>query len=194
MSDIEITMVQKDLYYHEVAYVRGLEARNAELVAERDKIKRQLAGAIKMLHERPTAPHPVDQLNNLSKALHEDAEAECNALRAQNAELVADQKTLDRVLDALDIADTDQDPVKLIVQMVSHIEDLRRTKATSDAKNAELVAALEGMLHAVCGETGFANAVRTVTGTAYPWPALDIAEEHARAALAAAGQKTGGGA
>jgi hypothetical protein len=26
-------MVQKDLYYHEVAYVRGLEARNAQLVA-----------------------------------------------------------------------------------------------------------------------------------------------------------------
>jgi hypothetical protein len=36
MSDVQVTMVPKELYYHEVAYVRGLEARNAELVAERD--------------------------------------------------------------------------------------------------------------------------------------------------------------
>lgn len=33
MSDIEVTVVPRELYYHEVAYVRGLEARNAELVA-----------------------------------------------------------------------------------------------------------------------------------------------------------------
>ncbi len=33
MSDIEITVVPKDLYYHEVAYVRGLEAQNADLMA-----------------------------------------------------------------------------------------------------------------------------------------------------------------
>lgn len=33
MSDVQVTTVPKELYYHEVAYVRGLEARNAELVA-----------------------------------------------------------------------------------------------------------------------------------------------------------------
>ena len=33
MNDVEVTMVPKDLYYHEVAYVRGLEKKNAELVA-----------------------------------------------------------------------------------------------------------------------------------------------------------------
>ena len=49
---------------------------------------------------------------------------------------------------------------------------------------AELVTALEEMLQAVCGEAGFANAVRTVTGMARP--ALDLAEERARAALAKA--------
>ena len=49
----------------------------------------------------------------------------------------------------------------------------------------ELREALEQLLHAVCGETGFAAAVRNDSGTAYPWPALDIAEEAARAALAA---------
>lgn len=45
--------------------------------------------------------------------------------------------------------------------------------------------ALEKMLHAVCGETGFASCVRGVSGYAYPWPALDEAEEAASAALAA---------
>ena len=45
--------------------------------------------------------------------------------------------------------------------------------------------ALGKMLHAVCGETGFAACVRMDAGYAYPWPALDEAEKDARAALAA---------
>ncbi|AZO48089.1 hypothetical protein [Mesorhizobium sp. M4B.F.Ca.ET.058.02.1.1] len=36
--------------------------------------------------------------------------------------------------------------------------------------------ALDAMVHAVCGESGFANAVRVNSGFAYPWPALDEAE------------------
>jgi hypothetical protein len=48
----------------------------------------------------------------------------------------------------------------------------------------DLLAALESLLQAVCGETGFANAVRVHSGTAYPWPALDAAEELARDAIA----------
>ena len=48
--------------------------------------------------------------------------------------------------------------------------------------------ALEKLHHAVCGETGFAAAVRQESGKAYPWPALDIADDLARAALAAAPQ------
>jgi hypothetical protein len=51
----------------------------------------------------------------------------------------------------------------------------------------ERVERLEGALkelhHAVCGETGFAAAVRSVSKTPYPWPALDFADERARAAL-----------
>jgi hypothetical protein len=35
----------------------------------------------KWMSERPVAPHPRDQLANLSRALHEDAEAECEELR-----------------------------------------------------------------------------------------------------------------
>jgi hypothetical protein len=61
MSDIEITMVPKDLYYHEVAYVRGLEKKNAELVAERD----------------------------IAWASNTGLTTDVLALRAQNAELVA---------------------------------------------------------------------------------------------------------
>ena len=52
----------------------------------------------------------------------------------------------------------------------------------------KLRAALEKLHHAVCGETGFAAAVRQESGKAYPWPALDIADDLARAALAAAPQ------
>lgn len=43
--------------------------------------------------------------------------------------------------------------------------------------------ALGDLLHAVCGETGFAECVRRDSGKAYPWPALDEAEKSARAAL-----------
>ena len=51
--------------------------------------------------------------------------------------------------------------------------------------SASVVEALEAMLHAVCGETGFAACVRHGSGSAYPWPALDAAEEKARSALRA---------
>lgn len=47
----------------------------------------------------------------------------------------------------------------------------------------KLARALRELLHAVCGETGFANSVRQESGHAYPWPALDIAEDSAIRAL-----------
>jgi hypothetical protein len=36
----------------------------------------------------------------------------------------------------------------------------------------------------VCGETGFAVCVRLDSGLAYPWPALDEADEMTRTTLA----------
>jgi hypothetical protein len=51
------------------------------------------------------------------------------------------------------------------------------------AENERLREALREMFETVCGETGFAQAVRADSGFAYPWPALDIAEAMARAAL-----------
>ena len=49
---------------------------------------------------------------------------------------------------------------------------------------AELAEAAEGLHHAMCGDTGFVAAVRADSGLAYPWPALDAAEERLAAALA----------
>jgi hypothetical protein len=43
--------------------------------------------------------------------------------------------------------------------------------------------ALVDLLHAVCGENGFVQAVRWDSGRIYPWPALDLAEAKALKAL-----------
>jgi hypothetical protein len=50
-------------------------------------------------------------------------------------------------------------------------------------QNDALREALVDLLHAVCGRTGFAEAVRRDSGRIYPWPALELAEAKARAAL-----------
>jgi hypothetical protein len=62
--------------------------------------------------------------------------------------------------------------------------NLRAALEAPDAGVAELVEALRALHHAVCGETGFAACVRLDSGKAYPWPALDDADEAAAAALA----------
>lgn len=51
------------------------------------------------------------------------------------------------------------------------------------ARHDALREALADLLHAVCGEKGFAQAVRRDSGRIYPWPALDLAEAKARKAL-----------
>ena len=54
-----------------------------------------------------------------------------------------------------------------------------------NAKVRALVDAAQKFQHAVCDDTGFAFCVRADSGKAYPWPALDIADELVRAAIAA---------
>lgn len=68
------------------------------------------------------------------------------------------------------------------------IKDIPAVQVTAYSENdvEVLVEALEKLVHAVCGETGFAQSVRNCSGFAYPWPALDEAELIARAALARA--------
>lgn len=51
------------------------------------------------------------------------------------------------------------------------------------AENDRLREVMREMFEAVCGETGFAQAVRAESGIPYPWPALDRAEAMARAAI-----------
>jgi chromosome segregation ATPase len=67
------------------------------------------------------------------------------------------------------------------------------TQAVRDLEDklAKAVEALRKLHHAVCGETGFAACVRLDSGLAYPWPALDEADEMTRATLAEIeGEKT----
>jgi hypothetical protein len=70
---------------------------------------------------------------------------------------------------------------------IAEIRSLRAQLAQVTAEREAMRVALGDLLHAVCGETGFAKCVRRDSGTAYPWPALDIAEEKAIRALASKG-------
>jgi len=44
MTDLKIATVPRDLYYHEVAYVRGLETKRDELVAICERIRDGIIG------------------------------------------------------------------------------------------------------------------------------------------------------
>ena len=69
----------------EQEYVMNIKLRADELAKARADIaslRAENERLRKMLRERPTAPHPVDQLNNLAKAMWEDAEKEVAELRA----------------------------------------------------------------------------------------------------------------
>jgi hypothetical protein len=84
------------------------------------------------------------------------------------------------------IAGTEDDARELLAHSSKTVNSYSETDAKISAleeENKRLREALNAMVHAVCGETGFANAVRVVSGTEYPWPALDLAEEKAIAAL-----------
>ena len=72
-------------------------------------------------------------------------------------------------------------------------EPVEYTRADlSDALLREAMEVLGKLHHAVCGETGFAHCVRLDSGLAYPWPALDDADENARATLAKLRSHMGG--
>ena len=76
-------------------------------------------------------------------------------------------------------------------QIIGHGERCGSGWLCSDCKERSRIAAqmnalreaLVDLLHAVCGEKGFAEAVRRDSGRIYPWPALELAEAKALAAL-----------
>lgn len=70
-------------------------------------------------------------------------------------------------------------------QMEAYGQQCYEAALTREAPTEGVSDALRELLHAVCGETGFAAAVRSHSGLAYPWPALDAAEKQALKALAA---------
>ena len=86
----------------------------------------------------------------------------------------------------------------VITKLVAEIERLReenadwqqaadveaRERKRAHAKLREAVEVMWTLYHAACGPTGFAAAVRATSGVPYPWPALDEADDLARAFLA----------
>lgn len=75
-------------------------------------------------------------------------------------------------------------PSAEVMRLAEHsLPALAAQRIADAARIAELEAALAELHRAVCGDTGFAAAVRMDSGIAYPWPALDAADAKARTAL-----------
>jgi hypothetical protein len=77
---------------------------------------------------------------------------------------------------------------KAVIAHLSEVpEAIRALPAIDPMQDPRVVALVEAakrLHHAVCGETGFAQCVREDSGRAYPWPALDEADDLFRATLA----------
>ena len=98
-----------------------------------------------------------------------------------------------KLMDDLDVINGEKIEA-LTEQLEAARADAKEAEAYAEeleAKLAEAVEALRKLHHAVCGETGFAACVRLDSGLAYPWPALDEADEMTRTTLAEIeGEKT----
>ena len=82
-----------------------------------------------------------------------------------------------------DVKLTDPLHVRLL-NLVKNMEGEYPPHVLEDVRTAaKQIEAFRALHHAVCGDTGFANAVRIESGLAYPWPALDDAEALAAAAI-----------
>ena len=106
-----------------------------------------------------------------------EAAAHIAALTAQNREMALDV-----------LASSGQAQEAYAAQIAAEAE-----AAALREQVARLEGALRGLHHAVCGETGFAACVRLDSGNAYPWPALDAADDAARAILRALDDQREGG-
>jgi hypothetical protein len=83
-------------------------------------------------------------------------------------------------------------PLPDLMGVLTQLDNATTVVRDIKAENERMREALEKLHHAVCGPTGFAEAIRTTTNTAYPWPALDEADDLARAALSPIPDPAGG--
>jgi hypothetical protein len=89
------------------------------------------------------------------------------------------------MLEQLEAARTDAKEAEAYAEELAGDQvDLCRQLIAAEDKLVKAVEALRKLHQAVCGETGFAACVRLDSGLAYPWPALDEADEMTRATLA----------
>jgi len=97
----------------------------------------------------------------------------------QNDATALEQDDILQALDALQsyLLEAGEDIAEVVVSRAA--DEIARLREEVDV----LREALSALHHAVCGETGFAAAVRADSGLAYPWPVLDAADEQARKAL-----------
>ena len=123
-----------------------------------------------LVKERDAADH----LARMRRAFIEEARDERDAAEARAEAAEAKVKERDREAKAHE---------KEIYVWSENYAGLERKLSAAEAEVEKLRGALSKLHHAVCGETGFAACVRLDSGKAYPWPALDDADETARAAL-----------
>lgn len=110
----------------------------------------------------------IDQLSAENKQLHHDLERQMSIAN----EHVNEVDTLLREIETLRVE-------ALAERLRGYYDGCANPIVRYDA----LRDALADLLHAVCGQTGFAETVRRDSGRIYPWPALDLAEAKAIAAL-----------
>ena len=110
----------------------------------------------------------IDQLSAENKQLHHDLERQMSIAN----EHVSEVDTLLREIETLRVD-----------ALAERVHGYYIGFAKADEQNDPLREALADLLHAVCGQTGFAETVRRDSGRIYPWPALDLAEAKAIAAL-----------
>jgi hypothetical protein len=123
--------------------------------------------------------------SKLAKAEKERDTAREYAGEARKREMAAEDARIN-VTDKLALMIFERDEVMMFERDEAWKRAAHSEKMWGEAevKLAKAVEVLKSLHHAVCGETGFASAVRNHSGKAYPWEPLDIADKQTRSVLA----------
>ena len=101
---------------------RKIEADFAAVCVERDEARKQTKVALKMFRERPTAPHPIGQINNLERFLREDADAEVRELTTERDRLAGELAAIGSDLGIDEASTGPRDAVRNAVRMIAEAE------------------------------------------------------------------------